>query len=277
MRTRPRGDIVMVSSVATSHHAGKGAPYNMGKAALEALAFTLAKEERRHGIHVNVVAPGLVDTDMGKRLARAMAGVTDIRTLDATSPFGHVCQPIDVARVVLWLCSDGAGYVTGQRIECDGGGTPRRPTEHFLTPGSPMTTHGVVIRDASDRWGRAWCGQGMPRRSQRSRMRRSPSTVSEAASGGRRRHRNRSRSDAEPRTVTSAVTPASVRLTLKTPSSVQSVHGSDGRSMATSRDEPPMSIPSRPPRIVVPQTSSSSSMPSAARPGSIDSGRPTAR
>ena len=123
MRTRPRGDVVMVSSGATSRHAGKGAPYNMGKAALEALAFTLAKEERPHGIHVNVVAPGLVDTDMGKRLAQALTGVTDIRALDATSPFGHVCQPIDVARVVLWLCSEGAGYVTGQRIECDGGGT----------------------------------------------------------------------------------------------------------------------------------------------------------
>jgi NAD(P)-dependent dehydrogenase (short-subunit alcohol dehydrogenase family) len=126
MRTRPRGDIVMVSSVATAHHAANGAPYNMGKAALEALAFTLAKEERRHGIHVNVVAPGLVDTDMGERLVRAVAGVTDIRTLDATSPFGRVCQPADVAKVVLWLCSDGAGYVTGQRIECDGGGSLTR-------------------------------------------------------------------------------------------------------------------------------------------------------
>ena len=123
MRARPRGDIVMISSVATSHYAGNGAPYNMGKAALEALAFTLAKEERRHGIHVNVVAPGLVDTEMGQRLARATAGVTDLRALDATSPFGHVCRPLDVARVVLWLCSEGAGYVTGQRIECDGGGT----------------------------------------------------------------------------------------------------------------------------------------------------------
>jgi NAD(P)-dependent dehydrogenase (short-subunit alcohol dehydrogenase family) len=121
MRTRPRGDIVMVSSVATSKYAGNGAPYNMGKAALEALAFTLAKEERPSGIHVNVVAPGLVDTDMGVRLARAM-GTPDIRTLDATAPFGHVCQPIDVAKVVLWLCTDGAGYLTGQRIECDGGG-----------------------------------------------------------------------------------------------------------------------------------------------------------
>lgn len=120
-----RGDIVMISSVATSSMAANGAPYNMGKAALEALAFTLAKEERRHGIHVNVVAPGLVETEMGVRLARAFTGdrgLEDLRSLDASSPFGRVCQPLDVAKVVLWLCSDGAGYVTGQRIECNGGG-----------------------------------------------------------------------------------------------------------------------------------------------------------
>lgn len=125
MRTRARGDIVMVSSVATSHYAGNGAPYNMGKAALEALAYTLAKEERSNGVHVNIVAPGLVDTDMGLRLARAMSGqreMPDLRSMDAAAPFGHVCQPLDVARVVLWLCSEGSGYVTGQRIECDGGG-----------------------------------------------------------------------------------------------------------------------------------------------------------
>jgi len=125
MRTRGRGDIVMISSVATSHMSANGAPYNMGKAAMEALAFTLAKEERPNGIHVNVVAPGLVETDMGVRLARAFTGnreMQDLRALDAASPFGRVCQPLDVANVVLWLCSDGAGYVTGQRIECNGGG-----------------------------------------------------------------------------------------------------------------------------------------------------------
>jgi len=125
MRTRRRGDIVMISSVATSHMNANGAPYSMGKAAMEALALTLAKEERSHGIHVNVVAPGLVETDMGLRLARAMTGqkeMTDLRGLDKGSPFGRVCQPSDVANVVLWLCSEGAGYVTGQRIECDGGG-----------------------------------------------------------------------------------------------------------------------------------------------------------
>lgn len=128
MRTRGRGDIVMISSVATSHMSANGAPYNMGKAAMEALASTLAKEERRHGIHVNTVAPGLVETDMGVRLSRAMTGnrdLEDLRSMDAVSPFGRVCQPLDVAKVVLWLCSDGAGYVTGQRIECDGGGPGR--------------------------------------------------------------------------------------------------------------------------------------------------------
>ena len=125
MRSRGRGDIVFVSSVATSHYSAKGAPYNMGKAAMEALAYTLAKEERHNGIHVNIAAPGLVETDMGVRLARSLQGkreMEDLRELDAKSPFGRVCQPNDVAEVVLWFCSAGAGYVTGQRIECDGGG-----------------------------------------------------------------------------------------------------------------------------------------------------------
>ena len=120
-----RGDIIMISSVATTHMGPNGAPYNMGKAAMEALARTLAKEEQRHGIRVNTVAPGLVETDMGVRLARAVTGnrdMQDLRALDATSPFGRVCQPIDVANVVLWLCTPGSSYVTGQRIECNGGG-----------------------------------------------------------------------------------------------------------------------------------------------------------
>jgi 3-oxoacyl-[acyl-carrier protein] reductase len=126
MRERPRGDVVMVSSVATRLNAGHGAPYNVAKSALESLAFTLAKEEQRHGIHVNVVAPGLVVSEMGRRLVKA-SGVEDIGTLDGVSPFGHVCTPDDVARVVLFLVSGLSGYVTGQRVEVDGGGTLRSP------------------------------------------------------------------------------------------------------------------------------------------------------
>jgi NAD(P)-dependent dehydrogenase (short-subunit alcohol dehydrogenase family) len=126
MRTRPRGDIIMISSTATTFMAGNGAPYNMGKAALEALALTLAKEERGHGVHVNIVAPGLVVTDMGDRLARATSGVQQATDLDAVSPFGRVCRPEDVAGTVAFLVSDAASYLTGQRVEVDGGGTIAR-------------------------------------------------------------------------------------------------------------------------------------------------------
>ena len=122
MREQPRGDIVFVSSIATQHYQANGAPYSMGKAAMEALAFTLAKEERRNNIHTNIVAPGLVVTEMGRRLVKGAGGVEDISTLDASSPYGRVCRPEDVAGVVRWLVSEGAGYVNGQRIYVDGGG-----------------------------------------------------------------------------------------------------------------------------------------------------------
>jgi len=122
MRARPRGDIVMISSVITRDAPPNGAPYAMAKAALEMLAATLAKEERRHGIHVNVVAPGLVETDMGRRLAKATFGTDDMRALDAAFPFGRVCTPEDVAGVVRFAVSPAAGYMTGQVLRVDGGG-----------------------------------------------------------------------------------------------------------------------------------------------------------
>jgi 3-oxoacyl-[acyl-carrier protein] reductase len=121
MRTRPRGDIVMISSVATLHWAPNSAPYNMGKAAMEALAFGLAKEERPNGIHVNVVAPGLVETEMGRRLVKAQ-GVDDIKTMASRLPFGRVCQPEDVANVVRYLVSEGGSYLTGEKMNVHGGG-----------------------------------------------------------------------------------------------------------------------------------------------------------
>jgi NAD(P)-dependent dehydrogenase (short-subunit alcohol dehydrogenase family) len=122
MRTRPRGDIVFISSLAARVLAAYSAPYNMAKAAMEALARTLAKEERQHGIHVNVVAPGLVDTEMGRRLAKAVMGAgDDIHSIGHRMAFGHVCSPEEVADVVRWVVSDGARYVTDQRIEVSGG------------------------------------------------------------------------------------------------------------------------------------------------------------
>jgi 3-oxoacyl-[acyl-carrier protein] reductase len=121
MRERARGDIVMISSAATTRLLPRSAPYNMAKAALEALAMTLAKEERRHGIHVNVVAPGLVATEMGRRMVKGAMGVEDITTLDEASPFGHVCTPEEVADVVRMVVGAGGSYLTGSKIVVDGG------------------------------------------------------------------------------------------------------------------------------------------------------------
>ncbi len=121
MRAAERGDVVMISSSEVSEMRALGGPYNMGKAALEALALTLAKEEIAHRIHVNIVAPGLVATDMGDKLVQAKLGQDGAAALDAQMPLGRVCRPEDVASVVRFLVSDAAGYVTGQRIVVDGG------------------------------------------------------------------------------------------------------------------------------------------------------------
>jgi 3-oxoacyl-[acyl-carrier protein] reductase len=122
LRQHARSDIVVISSVATLHHVANGAPYNMGKAAGEALALTLAKEEMRHGVRVNIVAPALTVSDMGERLARAVTGEGDIHHLDAKFPFGRVPLPADVAAAVVWLVSDANPYCSGQKLNIDGAG-----------------------------------------------------------------------------------------------------------------------------------------------------------
>ena len=128
MEKAPRGDIIMISSIAARHLAPYGAPYNMAKAAIEALADTLAKEVNDRPIYVNVVGPGLTVTEMGERLAKATAGVSAIGDLDSRMPFGHVCSAEEVANVVAFLCSPANTYVTGQHIYLDGarvGGLPK--------------------------------------------------------------------------------------------------------------------------------------------------------
>jgi 3-oxoacyl-[acyl-carrier protein] reductase len=69
---------------------------------------------------VNIVAPGLVDTDMGRNIVKAITGSDDMRARDAGAPFGFVCTPEDIAATVLHLCSEDGRYITNQRITVSG-------------------------------------------------------------------------------------------------------------------------------------------------------------
>lgn len=122
LRNNERADVVFISSVATLNHNANGAPYNMGKAAMESLALTLAKEERVHGVRVNIVAPGLIDTEMGRRLVKGAANIDDIGEVHNKQPFGRICTPEDIADAVRFFMSDRAFLVTGEKLNVFGGG-----------------------------------------------------------------------------------------------------------------------------------------------------------
>lgn len=121
MRQADRSDVIMISSVAAQSMGANMGLYSVGKAGMEALAHTLAAEEKAHGMRVNIIAPGLVDTDMGRKLVSLLPGAPDdIRKLDTNSPFGFVCTPQDIAATAAHLCSEDGRYITNQRITISG-------------------------------------------------------------------------------------------------------------------------------------------------------------
>ncbi len=111
-----RGRIVFVSSVGAFVGLPGQANYAASKAGLVGMARALAREVASRQITVNVVAPGVVDTDMTGAL-----GKTRVGELEAMVPLGRVGLPADVAAVVGFLASDGAAYVTGTVVPVDGG------------------------------------------------------------------------------------------------------------------------------------------------------------
>jgi 3-oxoacyl-[acyl-carrier protein] reductase len=108
-----RGAIVSIASVAGLLGNRGQANYSAAKAGLIGASRSVASEVARLGIRVNVVAPGLIETDMIKN-----APVENIKTL---IPMARIGKPQEVARVVRFLCSDDASYVTGQVISVNGG------------------------------------------------------------------------------------------------------------------------------------------------------------
>jgi 3-oxoacyl-[acyl-carrier protein] reductase len=123
LRKHSRSDIIFLSSYAVTVSPKGNGPYNVSKAAVEQFAFTLAKEERQHGIRVNVVSPSLTLTDMmPSSILASLFGASNEDELHARSPFGRVGSAEDVASLVGYLVSPANEYVSGQRVVIDGAG-----------------------------------------------------------------------------------------------------------------------------------------------------------
>ena len=108
-----KGSVVSIASVAGVMGNRGQANYSAAKAGLIGASRAVAKEVGRLGIRVNVVAPGLIDTDMIHR-----APIDNIKQM---IPMARIGRPEEVATVVRFLCSEDAAYITGQVIGVNGG------------------------------------------------------------------------------------------------------------------------------------------------------------
>jgi 3-oxoacyl-[acyl-carrier protein] reductase len=110
-----KGSIIFIGSISPFMGVPGQANYAAAKAGLVGLARSLAKEVATRNVTVNVVAPGLIETDMTNELGDAK----DV--MAAMIPMGRIGQPSDIAGVVGFLASNEARYITGAVLAVDGG------------------------------------------------------------------------------------------------------------------------------------------------------------
>jgi NAD(P)-dependent dehydrogenase (short-subunit alcohol dehydrogenase family) len=118
MIERKTGNIINISSVAGLSGSPGSAAYASAKAGILSLTRTFSQALGPHGIRVNAIAPGFVNTDMVKDILGQPERLKDI---ESRIPLGRVAQPADIAKISLFLASDLSGYVTGHTIVANGG------------------------------------------------------------------------------------------------------------------------------------------------------------
>jgi len=113
------GRIVFVGSGGTRFATTRSVAYSGSKGAVDVISRTLAAYLGPRGITVNVVAPGVIDTDMNAHWLREDG--TAQRWVAEMSPFGRVGQPDDVASIVRFVASEHSGWMTGGWLDATGG------------------------------------------------------------------------------------------------------------------------------------------------------------
>ena len=116
MISAQKGSIVNVSSMWGEVGASCEVAYSATKAALIGMTKALAKEVGPSGVRVNCVTPGVIDTDMNAQLTE-----DDRAALSDETPLGRIGEAAEVAQTILFLCSEGASFITGQIVGVSGG------------------------------------------------------------------------------------------------------------------------------------------------------------
>jgi len=118
MIERKRGAIINVVSIAGRTGGGPGAAaYSVAKGGLITFTKSLAKELAPHGVRVNAISPGVIDTPFHQVFSTPEM----IRNFVTTIPLGRVGTPLECAKVIAFLASDASSYIVGETIEVNGG------------------------------------------------------------------------------------------------------------------------------------------------------------
>jgi NAD(P)-dependent dehydrogenase (short-subunit alcohol dehydrogenase family) len=117
MCERGWGRIVNIASISAQTGGVSGSvAYSSSKGGLIAFTKTLARDLAPHGVTVNAVAPGQIQTAMGTEVS-----AEELARIVADIPIGRLGTPADVAHAVRFLASDAAGYITGTTLDVNGG------------------------------------------------------------------------------------------------------------------------------------------------------------